>query len=505
MGSGSVSRASGGEATGTGGRGSALPLCVDLDRSLVATDTLWESVLRLLRRNPLWLLVLPLWLLGGRASFKQRVARRVAVEPAGLPYRREVLDLIDRARGEGRPVLLVTAADRDVAERVAGHLELFDGVIASDGTENVKGSAKRDVLVARFGRGGFEYVGDAPADIAVLAEAARGWLCAPPASTAARAARLETPVEVLVPSPSRIVALIRALRPHQWAKNALLFLPVVLADEGVRLINVLHAAAGFAAFSLCASAGYVLNDLVDVDADRAHRSKRSRPFASGDLPIAFGPPLFAGLVLGAFALSGVLLTPLFAAMLAVYFVTSLSYSFYLKSKVMVDVLILAMLYTHRVLSGGVATGIPISAWLLAFSMFFFLSLAFAKRYVELLDFAGVGDETVKSRGYQKSDLDMVGGMGTASGYLAVLIFSLYINSPKVATGYSHPSLLWVACPVLLYWISRIWIRARRRKLHDDPVRFALFDPVSWIAVGLVALIVLLARVLPPGRIEELIR
>ncbi|GAB4368662.1 MAG: UbiA family prenyltransferase [Acidobacteriota bacterium] len=487
------------------GRGSAMPLCVDLDGTLVATDTLWESVVRLLRRNPLWLVVLPLWLLGGRASFKRRVAARVSIDPAVLPYRREVLELIESARDAARPVLLVTAADRDVAERIAAHLGLFDGVVASDGRENLKGEVKRDLLVGRFGEGGFEYVGDAAADLPVLAAAARGWLCAPAGRTAARAGRLDVPVGTIGRRRSPLLALVRALRPHQWAKNTLLFLPVVLADEGIRLINVVHAAYGFAAFCLVASAGYVLNDLVDVDADRAHRTKRHRPFASGDLPIALGPPLFAVLVLAAFAVSALLLPGLFAAMLAVYFAASLAYTFYLKSKVMVDVLVLAMLYTHRVLSGGVATGIPISAWLLAFSMFFFLSLAFAKRYVELLDFAGIGDETVKSRGYQKSDLEMVGSMGPASGYLAVLIFSLYINSPKVATGYSHPSLLWIACPILLYWISRIWIRARRRKLHDDPVRFALFDPVSWICGALVGLVVLLARLLPAGQIEELIR
>jgi 4-hydroxybenzoate polyprenyltransferase len=285
-------------------------------------------------------------------------------------------------------------------------------------------------------------------------------------------------------------ALIKEIRPHQWAKNALVVLPVLLAPGLPKPELVLRGITAAVAFSLCASAGYVFNDLRDLDADRAHATKKLRPFASGALPVALGPPLFMGLLAVSFGVSVYALPLGFTAMLALYFAGTLSYSFYFKRRLLLDVLVLAGLYTHRILSGGIATGVPISAWLLGFSMFLFLSLAFAKRYTELLALAN-GDK-IRNRNYFKADLQMVASMGPAAGYIAALVFSLYVEGGgTVQTAYREPILLWLAVPVLLYWVSRIWILTGRGEMQDDPVRFALKDPVSLgcgLTMGLLAVI-----------------
>jgi 4-hydroxybenzoate polyprenyltransferase len=288
--------------------------------------------------------------------------------------------------------------------------------------------------------------------------------------------------------PSRLKAALKVIRLHQWSKNALVVVPVLLSPNGLSSMQVVHAALAALALSLCASAGYVVNDLMDVAADRAHPTKNRRPFASGTLPTAYGPPLILGLLAVSVGISLYALPRSFFAMLVLYFAITLAYSFYLKSVLLVDVIILAWLYTQRVLAGGFATGVSISAWLLAFSMFIFLSLAFAKRHIELrhaLDENG----KLRSRGYYAQDLTMVISMGTTAGYLAVLVFCLYIESSAGNVIYSQPRLLWLICPVLLYWISRVWFLTHRGDMNDDPVKFALTDRRSWfcaLAVGAVA-------------------
>jgi 4-hydroxybenzoate polyprenyltransferase len=291
----------------------------------------------------------------------------------------------------------------------------------------------------------------------------------------------------------RLRGLLKVLRPHQWAKNALVALPVVLAPGAPSRAQVLGAVLAVVSFSLCASAGYVFNDMMDVEADRAHRTKRHRPFASGQLPLTYGPPLFVALFVASMSIPLAALPLAFVGMLLIYFATTLVYSYALKSKLMADVVILAWLYTHRVLSGGVATGIPISAWLLAFSMFIFSSLAFAKRYVELQQ-AELGQ--LRSRGYRTKDLEMVASMGPSAGYMAVLVICLYVESDTVARIYRAPALLWLIAPVLMYWISRIWFLAHRGEMQDDPVKFALTDSRSWICALALTVVAALARFWP---------
>jgi 4-hydroxybenzoate polyprenyltransferase len=293
---------------------------------------------------------------------------------------------------------------------------------------------------------------------------------------------------------SRLRATIKVLRPHQWAKNALVLLPVALAPGIPSSRQIASALLATFAFCLCASAGYVFNDLMDVEADRAHRTKHTRPFASGALPVRYGPPLLMALFAASFGIAFATLPLAFVGMLAIYCVATLAYSYAFKSKLMLDVVVLAWLYTHRVFSGGIATGIPISAWLLAFSMFMFLSLAFAKRYVELRQSTSSGQ--IKSRGYHTSDLEMVASMGPAAGYMAVLVFCLYIDSSIVTERYRHPSILWFIAPALLYWVSRVWFLAHRGHLKDDPVKFALTDWRSWVCAVFAVAVAATARFWP---------
>jgi len=469
------------------------PLCVDLDGTLVSTDTLWECVLWLLRRRPWLLLIAPFWLLGGRANFKQRVAERTAFDPAALPYREDLLVALRRLKQSGRKLVLATAADREIAERVAKHLDLFDEVLSSDGRANLRAAVKCERLARNYAASGFDYVGDSHADLSVFERATRGFLVDSSARLAVLA-RSKGNVVVISSRPSLLMALWRELRVHQWAKNALVVLPVVLAPGLPEFSVIGRALLAALAFSLCASAGYVWNDLLDLEADRAHHSKRNRPFASGALPVAFGPPLFVALLTSGFALSFVALPVRFSLMLVLYFAGTLSYSLYLKRMLVVDVLTLAGLYTHRILAGGIATSVPISSWLMGFSLFFFLSLAFAKRYVELALFSGEGK--IKNRDYYKIDLQMVGVMGPASGFLAALVFSLYVEMGAHRGAYTEPLVLWFVVPVLLYWVTRVWILTGRGQMQDDPVKFALKDRTSLMCGVVIALTAALARFTP---------
>ncbi len=469
------------------------PLCVDLDGTLIGTDTLWEGVVTLLRQRPWLLLLWPLWLLGGRARFKQRVSEMIVLDAAALPYREGLIDALRATRQAGRKVVLATAADRDIADRVAAHVELFDQVFSSNGAENLKAERKRQRLIEAFGEGGFDYIGDSRADFPVFESAARGFLVNASASSASRAAR-SSKVTVLSRRPSVLRAALTELRMHQWAKNALVVLPLVLSPQAPTPATFARGVLAALAFSFCASAGYVFNDLLDLQADRQHATKRARPFASGALPVVLGPPLFVGLLALSFAISLVWLSPRFTLMLALYFVGTMTYSLYLKRRLLLDVLTLAGLYTHRILAGGIATAVPISAWLLGFSMFFFLSLAFAKRFVELLPLAA--GAKIKNRAYYKTDLAMVASMGSASGYLAALVFSLYVENGAHHGTYREAGILWLAVPFLLYWVSRVWILTGRGEMLDDPVKFALKDRTSLLCGAMIAAIAALARFTP---------
>ena len=469
----------------------ARPLCVDLDGTLVATDTLWESFMALLKRAPLRVVMLFFVLLGGKARFKRYLAGQAPVDPSTLPYRAPVLELAREARQKGRPVILVTASDQTTAAAVASHVDVFDEAVGSDGERNLKGKRKAEFLEGRYGSGGFQYVGDAAADIPVWAAAGEAWMVAPTAKTRRNAARVVDKLEVVVERTPKWRAVIRELRPHQWAKNILLFVPLYFAHEYDDWSLVFSAGMAFFAFSFCASSIYVLNDLVDLPADRRHRTKRNRPLAAGTLAIPEGFFLMVVSFGLSIFLAARFVNPSFIWVLLGYVGLTTFYSFVLKRMLLIDVLMLASLFTYRVMAGSVAVQVELSFWLLAFSIFFFTSLAFVKRYSELIQLRQSNEFALRGRNYRVADIPLVTSIGPAAGLLAVLVFALYINSPSILTYYSTPQALWGICLILVYWVTRIWFLAGRDEMHDDPVLFAVRDRVS-ILCGILSVLCLLA-------------
>lgn len=459
---------------------------VDLDGTLIRGDLLWEGIRLLVRDRP-WDLALraPGWLLGGRAAFKASLAERVQPDARSLPYRQAVLDHLAAARADGASVLLASASPRRWVEAVASELGLFDDVLASSDAHNLSGEAKLAAIRERVREAPFEYLGNAGVDLPIWRASARATAVDPTPAARRGLAGLGRHHELPERREPLRRAVLRQLRPHQWAKNALVFVPILLAHQLTDWRRMGSVLAAFAAFCAVASAGYALNDLVDVDADRAHPTKRRRPIAHGSLSVPAAFALFAGLLAAAGAIAGLWLSPAAAAMIALYLVLTLSYSFYFKERLLLDVLLLAGLYTHRVLTGGVAADVAVSPWLLAFSTFFFLSLALVKRYVEFSD-AGVedGGPSASRRAYQPSDLGLIEALGVASGCISVLVLCLFVSSEHVTELYRTPDWLWLMCPVMFYWIARIWLLAHRGELHDDPVLFATTDPNSY-GVGLV--------------------
>lgn len=468
---------------------SVVPLCVDLDGTLIRSDLLMESSLALLKQQPLYLLAFPIWLLRGRARFKREIARRVSVNVATLPYDRRALALLKREAG--RPLILCTACDQLAAKAVARHLGGFDQVLGSDGAHNLAGRHKAERLVGLFGERGFDYVGNEARDLAIWRRARGGIVVNASAAVAEKAARVCEVGDVLPREHETIGSWLKALRPYQWFKNLLVFVPLLAAHKLGEPAATVHAIAAFAIFCACASGVYVINDLLDLDADRAHPRKRRRPFASGRLSLGAGVigalVLAAGAIVAAYALS-----PRLLAVIVGYYLLTLAYSLKLKQLVMVDVVVLAGLYTSRIIAGTVAIGIEHSFWLLVFSMFLFLSLALVKRYTEVglqRDNAG---SRISGRGYHAGDYELLAALGGASGYISVLVLALYINSEASAALYGRPEVLWVLCPLLLYWVSRMWIVAHRGAMHDDPVLFAIRDRASQIVLALAAITVIAA-------------
>jgi 4-hydroxybenzoate polyprenyltransferase len=462
-----------------------VPLCVDLDGTVIKTDMLWEAVLSLVKQNPLKLLAIPGWLIGGRARLKQRIAECSNLDPRVLPYRSEVLELIRTERARGRRIVLVSAAHHAVAEQVAEHLGLFDEVMASDGTTNLKGRTKRKALEERFGHKGFDYVGDHAADLQVWSGARAAYVVSHNARLKRRAGLLTevTPLE-LAPAES-LRHWLRVLRVHQWSKNLLVLVPILTSHRWDEVPVWIGAVVAFLGFSLVSSSVYLVNDLVDLEADRAHRTKRERAFSSGALNLSHGTAAAVLLLLmglGVATAGGVL----FVAILAGYFAVSFAYSAYLKQFTILDVVILATFYALRIFAGGAATGIGVSVWLLAFSMFFFFSLAMVKRYSELrLETGGTG-APVAGRGYVAEDLPQLSMLGISSGLVSVLVLVLYVRSPEVEPLYRHPHMLLLVCPLLLYWIGRVWQKTGRGTMTEDPVVFALRDRTSYL-VGAAAM------------------
>ena len=417
-----------------------------------------DGLCQFARRQPLQIWRVPLWLGGGRARLKLEVARRAPLDPTRLPYNGDLLRYLQTKRREGRKIFLATGADGGLAKRVAAHLGIFDGVLASDSNTNLTRNKKLDRLKSQFGT--FDYVGNSNADVALLANARVAMLANP--TIGLRAALRFRKVRIarqFVDQRHPLRTVLKAIRIHQWAKNILLFVPMLLSHQ-VTSKSLSAVLAAFFCFSFMASANYLLNDMLDIESDRRHPSKRLRPFAAGDLPVAGGMLLVIGLVVASIGIMP-RLPASFAMWLGLYIAGTMAYSLYLKQLPIVDVLLLSSLYTLRLLAGGAATATEISPWLAGFSTFLFLSLAMVKRFSELENLRERGAKVTHGRGYLVTDMEQIRSFGTSSATAAVVVFMLYIARPDVTVLYRHFTRLWLVVPLLIYWLFRVWLVASR--------------------------------------------
>ena len=473
------------------------PLYVDLDGTLIRSDMLGESVFAMLRRRPWAVLYLPRWLMRGKAHLKQQLAERAEIDVTALPYREDVLAYLSEARTAGREVILATATHARYAKSIADHLGLFDGVLATEGAVNLKGSRKLDAIVrdmAARGADRFGYIGDGRADVAIWRESDEIVAVDPSAGVRRQLTRLGESTKILRSEGRSITSLLRAARPHQWVKNLLLFVPLALAHELGDGAKLGAAALGFVAFSLCASAVYLLNDMADVQADRHHPAKRKRPFAAGELSLGAGLIAAVALAAAAFGVAAAL-PARFVLMLVIYLGLTTAYSFGLKRVVALDVLTLAALYTQRLWAGGAAADVWISPWLIAFSLCVFLSLALMKRYTELLDLDPT-DVTgrARGRGYIVGDARLIRLFGPVMGLLAAAVMMFYVTGEASRQYYQRPALLWLVGPLLAVWLGRMWWAAHRGRMHSDPVLFAVRDWPSYVIGLLIAAVGVLATI-----------
>ena len=465
------------------------PLFVDLDGTLIKSDLLIESFFVLALRDPRCLFLVPFWLLGGKAHLKEKIAARVDFDPSSLPYNSAFLDFLKNEAGKGRILFLATASDQRLARKVADHLGIFQAILASDGHSNMAGERKLQAILSASGQGCFDYAGNAMVDLKIWPHAREAILVGPDSGVEDAARRVAQVGQVFDKRKRGLLVYLKAMRVHQWLKNLLVFVPLLMAHAWGSGAAVVQSLQAFLAFGLCASSVYLLNDLLDLSSDRAHPRKRSRPFAAGDIPLLHGLWLMPALLAAGLAVAASL-PNLFILSLLAYLAITLAYSFHLKSYVLIDVMVLAGLYTLRVISGAFAINLFPTFWLLAFSMCIFLSLALVKRCSELISLAKIDRPKASGRDYNANDLGYLSSMGTASGYMSVLVLALFINSPEVAARYAHIEILWLLCPLVLYWVSRLWVKTGRGEMEDDPIVFTLKDRGSrFIIVASIAVVV----------------
>lgn len=471
----------------------APPLVVDLDGTLLRSDALIESGFAFIRHHPFRALAPLAWLVRGKAQLKSRLADEVSLDTTALPYDPDVIDFLQQEKARGRTLVLATASHQKYAEAIASHLGLFDRVLATHGSQNLSAHTKRDVLISEYGEQGYDYLGNSSDDLVVWKSARKAFLANPELGVEAKASRLGNVERVIHTPRNPWRAWMKQLRLHQWLKNLLIFVPLLASHKFLDPGLIATGMLAFILFGLCASSVYLLNDLLDLEDDRQHSTKRNRPLASGAVSIKATLLLCPALLVIAFGGAVLLLPWKFSLALGSYYALTLAYSVYLKRVMTVDVIVLAMLYTVRIIAGAFAFGIQLTFWMLAFSMFLFLSLALVKRYAELFESRKKGRaEQAKGRGYYPDDLAMISSLGAASGYLAVMVLALYIQDQSTQALYSRPQVIWLACPILLYWITRTWMIAHRGWMHDDPVVFAIRDRKSLVVGAMFAFVFWLA-------------
>ncbi|MEP6764209.1 MAG: UbiA family prenyltransferase [Gemmatimonadaceae bacterium] len=472
-----------------------IPLVVDLDGTLILSDSLYEGFVQLWRQQPINVALVPMWVLRGKVALKREIANRVTLDASLLPYNEDVIAHLREQRAH-RKIVLCSAADQRFADAVAQHLDLFDDVIATNGQVNLSSTNKAKELVLRYGAQGFDYIGNDTADLAVF-EQARFAIAVHP--TAGLRRKLSTVRNLELWSDdtpnTTFAAHVRALRPTQWVKNLLVFVPLLAVFKMSEVKQIIPATLAFFAFCLVASSVYLTNDLIDLNSDRRHVRKRFRPFAAGTVPIKHGLIMTPALILSGFAISA-LVSPLFVGVMLLYLSVTVLYTFWLKRVALLDTLVLAGLYTLRILAGAAAITVIPSVWLLSFSMFLFLSLALAKRHSELIEMDANTSGAIPGREYRTGDLNILISQGSASGYSAVLVLALYINSDTVRSQYRHPEVIWLICPLVLYWINKLWLNSQRREIYDEPIVWAIRNRVSRAIAIVSVFLLLLARWLP---------
>jgi 4-hydroxybenzoate polyprenyltransferase/phosphoserine phosphatase len=454
-------------------------LVVDLDGTLLRSDLLMETAMAFVRSQPLKALKMLGWLFKGKAALKEGLALNTEIDVSVLPYDPQITEMIQRERDAGRMIVLATASHVSLAERIAEHLQLFDLVLASNANRNLSGHNKRNLLVAHFGEGGFDYIGNSADDLPIWDVSRQAYVVNPDRGVEAKVqARVRVEPTIRSNTPS-LRDWRKALRLHQWLKNALIFVPLLASHRLAQFELMRDGAIAFLCFGLCASSVYILNDLLDLCDDRHHKSKCNRPFASGRLSIKTGLVMVPTLLALAFGAALLLLPWQFSAVMAAYYGLTLTYSLRLKRLMAWDVIALAMLYTARIIAGVAAFSLTLTFWILAFSMFIFLSLAMVKRYAELRDARAREVNTLaRGRGYHPGDLDMIASLGASSGYLSVMVLALYIQDSKTTDLYATPHVIWLACPLLLFWVTRVWMLTHRGQMNEDPVVFAIRDRTS---------------------------
>ncbi len=473
-----------------------IPLYVDLDGCLLRTDTLWESFAAALRAHPVLTVLALCSLVRGRAVLKHRLAMIGRLDITSMPPHRQFRQWLLGQHAQGRRIVLATAADALIAAQVLDQVRddqgkpLFAAALSSDGQSNLKGAAKLTAIRADAGDRSFDYCGNGPEDLVIFA-AARGAIVVGAArrtlATAQRAAKI---LAVHDPRPSageRLRAWLRAVRPHQWLKNLLVLVPLITSFHFDEARALACAVLAFVAFSLAASSGYLLNDLLDLASDRQHPRKRARPFAAGELPVRDGFGAAALLFLAAILLA-LLIGPAFTAWVLVYLAMTGLYSAVGKRIALLDVTMLAGLYTVRVLAGGAAIPVEVSFWLLAFSVFLFFSLALVKRCAELVAQVERNERTAEGRSYLPGDLPVLQMLGVSTSVAALVVLALYTQIPEVLQRYGSPKMLWLILAGLLILLGRLWLATARGRMHDDPLVFLMQDVASrWMIALLLGL------------------
>lgn len=473
---------------------SNLPLVVDLDGTLILTDSLHESLINMLKLHPFEIFRLIKVYFLGKAEFKKFVYEHSDFKADNLPYRHELIEYIQHERQQGRKIILATAAYKEIAYKISDFLQCFDGVIATDAQHNLKGVNKFKAIEQKIGRK-FIYIGDDYADLPIWKEASGAIIVGSKVNKLTKKIyQTETPIlKQLSNDSTSVVTWLKAIRIHQWLKNILLFVPLLTAFQFYDLHKLFLVAIAFIAFSLGASATYILNDLWDLDNDREHLSKKNRPFASGRLSVVQGIKASILLLLSAVFIS-VWISWFFLSMFLLYLFITTLYSLRLKQVVLLDIIILSVLYTIRIFAGSVVIHINLSYTLLAFSILIFLSLATVKRCAELV-FVNNNQSLIAGRGYMKSDLDILWPLGVSTYIGAIILFGLYINAPETIVHYKTPALLWLVQLFMIYLIGNLWVMTKRGLMHDDPIVFFIQDKKSLILLVLIICVILLARYL----------